>query len=70
MFDIQLFSINTGFVFLLFAREESVHRLLDACDMDDKDFYFYLSSASVKKKKVSQCVHVQRYSGFMISGPD
>ena len=46
--------ISTGFVFLLFAREESVHRLLDACEVDDKDFYFYLCSASMKKKRVSK----------------
>ena len=59
------FGLAPGFVFLLFAREESVHRLLDACEVEDKDFYFYLSSASMKGKRVSAHETVKYKHSFL-----
>ena len=51
-------SMCIGFAFLLYTREESVHRLMSACTVEDSKFYFFLSSISTKNKKVCVCVCV------------
>ena len=43
---------HPGYAFLLFRQEVAIHRLLQACLQQDGKFFVFLSSTSLKDKKV------------------
>ena len=56
--------LSTGFAFLLYAHEESVHHLLAACEVEGPNLFFFVSSVSTRNKKV---IYAYGYKLYMHS---
>ena len=58
-----LFHIHTGYAFLLFKEESSVHKLLFSCSQEgDKRFIFIPTSAISRKKVRKKTFYYKRIS--------
>lgn len=48
----------TGYAFLLFNEEESIHKLVMSCLEEDDKHYMYISSPTYKEKKVNKKITI------------